>query len=255
MKVSVVTPCLNRAGVIEACIRSVLDQAHHDVEHVIVDGGSTDGTLDVIKRYDRRIAHWSSEPDRGLYDAINRGIAAATGEAVGVLNADDVYADGRSVETVARALEETGAESCYGDLVYVHANDPGRVVRYWVSGRYRRGRFRSRGWMPPHPAFFVRREVHARFGVYNTALGISSDYELMLRLLEKHGISTHYVPRVLVRMRSGGVSGGGLANLVRAAVEDYRAWRLNRLPPSVFTIAMKKLGKLPQLFGRYAAPA
>ncbi|MHC4199619.1 MAG: glycosyltransferase family 2 protein [Planctomycetota bacterium] len=255
MKVTVVTPCLNRVDVIEACIRSVIDQTHRDVEHVIVDGGSTDGTLDVLERYDRRIAHWSTGPDRGIYDAINRGIAAATGEAVGVLNADDVYADARALETVARALEKTGAESCYGDLVYVHAKDPERVVRYWVSGRYRRSRFRSRGWMPPHPAFFVRREVHGRYGVYNTDLGISSDYEMMLRLLVRHGISTHYVPRVLVRMRSGGVSGGGPASLLRAAVEDYRAWRLSRLPPSLFTIAMKKLGKLPQFFRRYAAPA
>ncbi len=252
MKVSIITAALNRVGTIEECVGSVTDQSHADIEHIVVDGGSTDGTLNVIRRHEARIARWTSEPDRGIYDALNKGVRMATGDIIGVLNADDFYADRRVIEDVVCAFERTGSDSCYGDLVYVYSHDTDRVIRYWVSGEYRPGSFRSRGWMPPHPTLFVRRRVYERFGLFKDAdFRIAADYELMLRFIERYRVSTHYIPRVLVKMRMGGVSNRSVRDMLRKSYEDYRAWRLNGLRPSLFTITMKNLRKLPQFLRRY----
>ncbi len=190
-----------------------------------------------------------SEPDHGEYDALNKGIAMATGDVVGILHADDIYSDERVIADVVDALARSDADSCHGDLVYVSRDNVDRVIRFWKSGVFRPGFFRSRGWAPPHPAFFVRREVYERHGVFrDRTFRISADYELMLRLLVKQKISTCYVPRVLVRMRTGGTSAPRIPTLVRTFAEDYRAWRVNRLPASMLTIAMKKLRKVAQYF-------
>ncbi|MHC5053255.1 MAG: glycosyltransferase family 2 protein [Planctomycetota bacterium] len=247
MKVSIITPCRNAESTISDCLASVERQTHPDVEHVVVDGGSTDGTLEAIRRPGRRVARVLSGPDRGMYDAINKGLDIVTGDVVGVLNADDVYQDERVAADVAGALETTGAATCYGDLVYVSADDTRRVVRYWRAGPYRRGAFRSRGWMPPHPTFFVRREVYERFGALRDRdFRIAADYELMMRLLEKHGLSTCYIPRVLVRMRTGGMSNRGVRNIIRKSLEDLKAMRVNDLRGGLYTLALKNLRKLPQ---------
>ncbi len=245
LRISVVTAVFNAASTVEECLRSVDSQSHGAVEHVLVDGGSTDGTLDRVRAFQGRRVSLVSEPDRGIYDAMNKGIRRATGEVVGILGADDVYADGAVLADVAAALDRTGADSCYGDLEYVRRDAPEKVVRRWRSGPYRPGLFR-RGWMPPHPTFFVRKTVYDRLGLFRDDFRIAADYELMLRFFEKGCITTSYIPRVLVRMRLGGASNRGLRNLWRKSREDRRAWEVNGLEGGWSTIVAKNLSKLPQ---------
>lgn len=214
-------------------------------EHIVIDGGSTDGTAEIVGRSGDAVARFVSEPDDGIYDAMNKGIALATGEVVGILNADDLYADDRVLSDVAKVFEDPSVDSCYGDLVYVDPSDTGRVVRTWRAGSYRKKLF-YRGWMPPHPTFFVRRAVYERFGLFNLSLGSAADYELMLRFLLRHGISTVYIPRVLVRMRAGGVSNLSLGNRLRANRMDRMAWKVNGLALRPWTILMKPVRKIPQ---------
>ena len=251
MRISVVTAVWNGAATIEDCLRSVASQTHPDVEHVIVDGASKDGTPDLVRAFPGRKGPFVSEPDKGLYDALNKGFRMATGEAIGV-GADDAYEKPDALAAVAETLQRTGADSCYGDLLYVRRDDPSRVVRTWRSGEYRPGAFR-RGWMPPHPTFFARRGVYEKHGTFDTAFRIAADYELMLRLFERHHISTAYLPKVLVRMRLGGMSNAGVRQLIRKSSEDRRAWAKNGLPGGWGTILLKNVSKLPQFLGRSPA--
>lgn len=239
------TPVLNRARVVADCLASVRAQSHPDVEHVVVDGGSTDGTLEVVRAGLRPGGQLLLGPDRGLYDALNKGIAAATGDVVGTLGADDIYASPHALARVAGAFAAIGADVVHGDLLYVR-DDLTSVVRTWRSSPFRPGRF-LRGWMPPHPTFFARRELFARLGGYDLRLRIAADYELMLRFLERHRLPSHHVPEVLVKMRVGGVSNAP-RHLARKSLEDLRALAMNGhawvAPVSVF---LKNLRKLPQL--------
>lgn len=246
LRISVVTAVLDRARVVGDCLRSVLEQTHPDVEHVVIDGGSTDGTLDVVRAHAARVAHLVSERDGGLYEAINKGIAAATGDVIGTLGADDVYAAPSTLARVAEAMQG-GADACFGDLVYVDA-DNGRVVRTWRASPFRPGRF-ARGWMPPHPTFFVRRDVYARLGGYDTRFRIAADYELMLRYLERARVSVVYVPETLIRMRVGGASNRA-GNLARKSAEDCLALLKNGYLAAPGIVALKNLRKLPQLLPR-----
>ena len=249
MKVSIITVVFNGCNVIEECIKCVLGQSHKDVEHIIIDGNSTDGTLDVINRYKDKIARIVSEPDKGIYDALNKGIQLATGEVIGLLHSDDFYAHNRVIEKVADIFMKYKVDSCYGDLEYVGKNDTNKVVRYWKASKYSHGKFKY-GWMPPHPTFFVKREVYEKYGHFNTDFRIAADYELMLRFLERYRISTYYIPEVLIKMRIGGVSNRSLRNLVIKSSEDYRAWKVNNLNGSFFTILLKNLSKIPQFLRR-----
>ena len=244
--ISVITVSFNSAATIEDTIKSVLCQTYKDLEYIIVDGGSTDGTIDIIKKYGDRISRWVSEKDRGIYDAMNKGISMATGDVIGFLNADDFYAGSSILSKVAGILDNTGADSCYGDLLYV---DPvnAEVKRYWKSGEYDPRLFYN-GWMPPHPTFFVRRAIYERHGLFNLALGSAADYELMLRFLLRHGISTCYIPEILVKMRSGGMSNASIGNRLRANRMDRLAWDVNGLNPQLWTLWMKPLRKVGQFF-------
>ena len=249
MKVSVITAVFNSKQHIGDCIKSVVSQTYPDIEHIIIDGGSTDGTVDIIKNYREGISRWISEPDKGLYDALNKGIRLATGDVIGFLHADDIYADASVIGKVAAAMSRSNADSCYGDLLYVDKNNPERIIRYWKSRPYEKGMF-GRGWMPPHPTFFVRKEIYERYGSFNTDFRIASDYELMLRFLEKEKISTWYIPEVLIKMRTGGASNRSLKNMVIKTTEDYKAWRVNHLRKKFYTIPFKNLSKIPQFFVR-----
>lgn len=244
MRISVVTAVLNRAATLGECLSSVESQTHRDVEHVLVDGGSTDGSLDLIREAAARCPslRWSSGPDGGIYDALNKGIAASSGEVVGILGSDDVYADREVLSDVAACFERSGCDACYGDLLYVDAQDPARVRRRWVAAR---GRFRF-GWMPPHTTFFVRRSTYERLGVFDTSFRIAADYELMLRFVHRHRIRVDYVARVLVRMRTGGASNRRM-NLLRKTFEDVRAWRHNGLRAGSLSVVLKNLRKVPQM--------
>ncbi len=244
MKMSVITVSYNSAATIEDTIRSVAGQRCGDVEYIVVDGGSTDGTPDIIKRYECNISRWVSEKDGGIYDAMNKGIKMSTGDVVGILNSDDVYAGADVLAMVAEAFGR-GDDCCYSDLAYV-SRDMKNVVRRWKSGEYRPGRFRI-GWHPPHPSFFVRREIYDRYGMFNRDFRIAADYEIMLRFMERHKIAAAYLPEVTVKMRVGGESGKSLMNIIRANAEVRRAWLENGLKPPPLIYIRKPLSKLRQL--------
>jgi glycosyltransferase involved in cell wall biosynthesis len=247
LKISVITACYNSADTIGDTLQSVISQDYAEIEYIIIDGASKDNTLEVVNRYKDRIAKIVSEKDNGIYFALNKGIQLATGDIVCILHADDIFAHPSILSNIAGRFQNSGAECVYGDLVYVDRNDTNRVTRNWRSGIYKPGMFRK-GWMPPHPAFFLRKEVYNRFGTFDTTFKTAADYELMLRMLEKHGVSVAYLPEIIVKMRVGGMSNVSLKNRIRANKEDRRAWKVNGLKPGLFTLIRKPLSKLRQFF-------
>jgi len=246
MKISVITSVYNNAETIAEAIESVLSQTYDDIEYIVVDGASTDGTVEVIGRYADRITTFVSEPDAGIYDGLNKGISLATGDAVGFLHSDDLFEDEHVVARIAEAFEQHGVESIYGDLTYVRKEDTSRVVRYWKSGSYSFARLK-RGWMPPHPTFYVKREVYEKFGGFDTGFMIAADYDSVLRFLGREKISTHYIPEVLVKMRVGGASNKSLKNLLQKSREDLRAMKKNGVGHAG-SLFVKNASKLPQFF-------
>jgi glycosyltransferase involved in cell wall biosynthesis len=251
LQISLVTAVLNRAGTLEGSLRSVKQQRHTDIEHIVIDGGSTDGTLDVIGAHRSHIAKMISEPDTGLYDALNKGIREASGDVVGFMHADDEFASPNALSRVASAFENPAVGAVYGDLVYVKKNDTSRVVRYWRAGQYHRAQL-TQGWMPPHPTFYVRRDIYTRFGSFDTRYHIAADYENMLRILWRGRVQAAYIPEVLVRMRMGGVSNLSLFNMLHKSREDYAAMRQNGIG-GLQALLLKNVTKLPQFMTRAAA--
>jgi glycosyltransferase len=242
--ISVVTVVRNGAATILDCLVSVAAQSH-PAEQIVIDGASTDGTAELVRGFRPPVARLVSEPDGGIYEAMNKGIALAAGEVIGTLNADDLYADARVLGEVAAAFDDPAVDLTYGDLEYVDRADPSRVVRRWHAGVLGPQSF-LRGWMPPHPTVFVRRRVYERFGVFAPALGTAADYELLLRLLLRHRVRAAYLPRVLVRMRRGGASNYSLGARLRAHRMDRRAWEVNGLRPRPWTLPLKPLRKIGQ---------
>ena len=224
MLVSVITVCRNAESVIEDCVRSVAGQSGAEIEHILVDGASTDGTLDRIRSLEYLGLRWVSEKDDGLYFALNKGLALARGEIVGVLHSDDFFADSGVIRRVVEAFADPSLEACYGDLDYVARDDVSRVVRHWKSGPFRPGLF-GRGWMPPHPTFYARRDVYERFGGFDTQFVLGADWDLLLRFLEVKRIRASYIPGVMVRMRLGGISNRRWQNILRNNWECLQAFR------------------------------
>lgn len=245
MKVSVITASYNNADTIADTIRSVLSQDHDDIEYIIIDGGSNDGTLTIIDGFRSSIASIVSEKDGGIYFALNKGLALATGDVIAFLHADDVFHDPHVLSEVVHVFEKKKCDSVYGDLEYVERNDLNKVNRTWIAGKYRDGKFR-RGWMPPHPSFFLKRRCYTDFGAFNTTFKSAADYELMLRMLHKYKVSTHYLHKFLVKMRVGGTSNVTVKNRIRANMEDRRAWKINDLRPAWYTLTWKPLSKIFQ---------
>lgn len=244
-KVSIITVCYNSVKTIENTIQSVINQTYDNVEYIIIDGLSTDNTLEIVNKYQDKITKVVSENDAGLYDAINKGIGLATGEIIANLNSDDFYIDNNVIADVVAKMEEEKSDTLYADLYYVDATDTNKVNRNWVSGEYKRGMF-FKGWMPPHPTFFVRKGVYDKYGKFNLELKSAADYEIMLRLIHKHECSICYLPRVTVKMRVGGVSNVSLINRLKANREDKRAWEMNGLKPKPYTLIFKPLSKVFQ---------
>lgn len=245
MKISVITITWNSAATLEDTIRSVVEQDYNNIEYIIVDGLSTDNTIAIAEKYKDRIAKIVSEKDKGLYYAINKGVELATGDVVAILHSDDFYIDSKVLGKVARAFEGSGADAVYGDLYYVDKDNTNKIVRKWRSGNYRHGMFLN-GWMPPHPAFFVKRSCYQQFGLFNTQLRSAADYEIMLRFIHKHRIKLAYIPEYLVKMRTGGQSNASVKNRVKANNEDRIAWKLNGLRPRFYTLTLKPLRKIFQ---------
>jgi len=247
--VSIITVVLNRKDTIEFAIKSVLGQSYRNIEYLIVDGGSTDGTLEIINKYKDKFSKFISEKDKGIYDGMNKGIRMAKGEIIGILNSDDIYASDNVIEEVVKTMEESNADCCWGDLVYVDAKDTNKIIRYWKSSEYEPGKFRK-GWMPPHPTFFVKKWVYEKYGYFNLDFPIAADYELMLRLLEKYKVSSCYIPKVLVKMRTGGKSNRTLVNIIKANIECYKARKIDGLKPNPITVVLKPLSKVFQYFNK-----
>lgn len=246
MKVSIITIAFNSAETIETTIQSVLSQDYPNIEYIVVDGASTDQTLAIVNRYRDQIATIVSEPDKGIYDAMNKGVRKATGDVIGILNSDDFYADQSVITDVVKTFQASpSADALYADLIYVDRFKPEKVIRYWKAGPFRRSRFRA-GWMPPHPTFFVKRQAYETHGNYRLELRSAADYELMLRFLYKHEVSCTYLPRIITHMRVGGESNVSLKNRLRANQEDRKAWFLNGLQPAWYTLTLKPISKIGQ---------
>jgi glycosyltransferase involved in cell wall biosynthesis len=247
MKISIITVVYNGEKTIRDCINSVLSQTYADIEYIIVDGKSTDRTLEIVESYGEKIKKVISEPDSGIYDAMNKGIRAATGDIIGILNADDMYASNDVLEKVAQEFEKNPDIGCvYGDLEYVDKNKPTLVKRFWKSHSYVFGSFKK-GWHPPHPSFFIRKGVYEKYGLYRTDLKIASDYEMMLRLLEIKKVPSVYIPETLVKMRTGGVSNRSIFHIIKANIEVLKAWKINgqKIPYLIFL--KKPLSKILQI--------
>ncbi|MFT6880448.1 MAG: glycosyltransferase involved in cell wall biosynthesis [Arcticibacterium sp.] len=244
MKISLITICFNSEKTLEETIRSVLNQNYKTIEYVIKDGGSTDGTFAIVEKYKDRVK-FVSKPDLGIYDAMNQGLALCSGEVIGIINSDDFFPDNDVVSRVVDVLNDEQIGAVYGDLEYVSAQDTAKTERYWNAKPYDKANF-LKGWMPPHPTFFIRKVFYNKYGVFNPAFKSAGDYELMLRMLYKNDISTVYIPRVQMKMRAGGMSNRSIKNRVRANIEDRKAWKLNGLTPKWYTLWQKPLSKVFQ---------
>ena len=248
MKISIVTSVYNNKETISEAIESVLSQTYDNIEYIVVDGASSDGTVDIIENYADKITTFISEPDKGIYDGLNKGIGLATGDVVGFLHSDDLFEDEYVLEKIAKAFKTMHVDSIYGDLTYVSKEDTSKVVRYWKSGVFTMGKLK-RGWMPPHPTFYVKREVYQKYGVFDTTFKIAADYDSILRFLGREKVSTHYIHEVLVKMRVGGASNKSIKNLVQKSKEDLKAMKNNGVG-HVGSLLVKNASKLPQFFSR-----
>lgn len=256
MKISIITVVYNNKENIQDAINSVLLQEYGDLEYIIVDGASTDGTVEVIKkavkRYPERNIKFISEKDDGIYDAMNKGIGLATGDVIGLLNSDDVYADNLVLKKSAGVFADSSIDTCYADLVYVDKYDLNKAIRYWKSCDFQDGLF-SKGWAPPHPTFFVRRKVYEKYGVFDLQYKLAADFELMVRFLGKYRIPSAYIPNVLVKMRLGGATNKNIMNIIKQNFEIYRAGKKNNV--YIFPLALmfsKSLNRLTQFVSKPA---
>ncbi|NQV53712.1 MAG: glycosyltransferase [Flavobacteriales bacterium] len=247
MKISVITSAFNSVETIRDTLDSVRQQDYPNIEYIIVDGASEDGTMDVVAEYHDIVSISISEPDGGIYEALNKGIALATGDVVGFLHSDDLFADPSVLSKIAQAFESSGTDAVYGDLDYVQRADPKQVHRKWRSKPFDPALF-YKGWMPAHPTFYLKRFHYENHGGYDTSFRQSADYELMLRMLLKQKLNAVYIPELLVKMRVGGASNVTLSNRWKANQEDARAWKKNGLKPGLFTRVLKPISKLRQFF-------
>lgn len=245
-KITIITVVWNNAKTIRDAIDSVLGQTYENIEYIVVDGASTDGTVEIVQSFGNKITKFISEKDKGLYDAMNKGIKMATGDIVGILNSDDFYKSNDVLETVVNEFMSKGIDCLYGDLEYVDANDTDRIVRYWQSKQFKEGLF-QKGWHPAHPTFFIKREFYDKYGFFNLDFKISADYEIMLRFLERYKLKSSYVHNTFVKMRVGGESNRSLSNILKANFESYKAWKVNGLYINPFMFLLKPLSKVLQI--------
>jgi len=243
-KISIITVSFNSASTIADTLKAAANQTYQEIEHIIIDGASTDDTVNIVESFPH-VAKCISEKDEGIYFAMNKGIAMATGDVIGILNADDLYADNEVIAKVAAVFEDPTVDATYADLVFVEREDVSKVFRAWKSGPFKRSSMYN-GWMPPHPTFFVRRSMYEKYGLFNTTLRSAADYELMLRFLLKHEINLSYIPETIIKMRQGGKSTASIINRIKANWEDRKAWRMNGLQPHFFTLILKPLRKIKQ---------
>jgi glycosyltransferase involved in cell wall biosynthesis len=244
IKISIITATWNCATTVAECLASVASQTHLNREHIVIDGASNDGTKDILKQHQAQLAVLVSEPDNGIYDALNKGLGRATGDIVGFLHADDVFHDAGVLARVAEAFLDHDVCAVYGDLEYVSKDDTEYVVRRWRSRAFDR-RYLARGWMPPHPTLYVRRKIYEDIGGFDPDYKIAADYLSVLQLFSQPGFKAVYLPMTMVRMRLGGVSNRSLKHIITKSREDYRALRKTRVG-GISALAWKNLSKLRQ---------
>ena len=228
--ISVITVSYNAVSTIEDTILSVINQTYTNIEYIIIDGGSADGTVGIIEKYVDRISYWVSEPDKGIYDAMNKGIQMASGDIVGILNSDDLFFDSNVLGDIVQAFDSK-IEAVCGNLYFVKFDDTDSIVRTWKGSPYHSF---NKGWHPAHPTFYVRRSVYQKYGIFDTSFSVSADFELMLRFIEKYRIRTKYLDRYMIKMRVGGESTRSLKNIFRGNKNIMRAFKKNDIPVSVF---------------------
>ena len=248
MRVSIITVVRDNQGTIKNAIDSVLNQTYKNIEYIIIDGASTDGTVEIIQSFESKITKFISEPDKGLYDAMNKGINLATGDVVGILNSDDFYIDEFVIERVVREFEKKQVDSVYADLVYVNPENLDKIVRYYDSSHFNPQRF-AYGWTPAHPTFFVKREIYERYGIFRTDLKAAADFDIFIRLLYIHKISYSYIQEVLVKMRTGGVS-TSFSSIWINNIEQLQVCNDNNVDTNIFKIFLKYPRKILGIFKR-----
>lgn len=249
MKISIITATYNSGGTLRSALESVLRQTYTDFEYLVIDGGSKDNTLKIIQSYQPEFKgklHCISEPDKGIYDAMNKGIRMATGELIGLLNSDDFYTSDNVLQRVADIMEDKDIDAVYGDVHYVDGNKLNRCVRYYSSRPFRRGWMRL-GFMPAHPSFYCRREIYERFGAFDTTYKVAADFENLLRLIYVNRIRTRYIPMDFVTMRTGGASTSGLCSHRRIMADHLRALRTNKIYSNVFLLSLRYLYKMGEV--------
>jgi len=245
MKISIVTVSYNSVETIKDTILSVLSQQGVDLEYIIIDGGSIDGTVDVVTSFGNKISAFISEPDKGIYDAMNKGIGMATGDIIGILNSDDIYFDENVLSSVLKGFVSANCDILYGDLYYVKRLNTEKVVRKWISKSFTKGSF-IYGWHPPHPVLFVKKQVYTHCGYFNLDFKIAADFEFMLRLFEKCNLNSFYLNKPLVKMRLGGTTNKTIRNFIKQYRECYKAFEINNIKVSIFYFLFRYLPKFLQ---------
>jgi glycosyltransferase involved in cell wall biosynthesis len=245
MKVSIITVTYNAEKTLLETINSVKSQSYDDIEYIIIDGGSTDGTLKIIKSNSDVINKWVSEPDYGLYHAMNKGIKFAKGDIIGFLNADDFYTYEHVISDVVSLFSQEGVDATYANLEIVKKNNINKVIRYWRAGYHNTNSF-FYGWMPPHPTVFLKKYIYEKYGDFNLDLGSASDYEILLRFFHKNNLSAKYLDKTIIKMRSGGISNKSIFNRIKANRYDKKAWLINDLKPKIYTHILKPIRKIGQ---------
>ncbi len=249
MKVTIITVTYNSERYLQSCITSVQKQKYPNIEHIIIDGNSDDNTLSIVKRNEESLSAWISEDDKGMYDAINKGMKLATGDIIGVLNSDDMLENSMVIQDIVDAFIENEVSVVYGDLKYVAQNDSKKVLRVWKGKKYNRNRFFG-GWMPAHPTFYVKRNLVEEFGGYENHYQTAADYELMARYLFHHQVSAFYLDKFFVKMRIGGQSNSSIGNRFRANRRDYLAMKKNNIPFPFLVSLLKPLSKVHQFYAK-----
>jgi len=247
MKITIITVCYNSALHIEDAINSVASQDYPDIEHIVIDGNSDDGTQQILEKHSNKLAYWISEPDNGVYDAMNKGILKATGDVIGILNSDDFYFDEHVISKVVKAFSDEDIDAVYGDLIFVDPKNLNRTVRTYSSKSWYPDKF-AKGYMPAHPTFFVRKKFYGKYGLFETDYQIAADYEMLIRLLYVHQLKYKYLPMKLVKMRIGGVSSSGIKSNIILNKEIVRACRKHGIKTNVLKIYPKYFKKVFELF-------
>lgn len=248
MKISIVTVSYNSAETIEFAIKSVLSQTYPEIEYIIIDGGSQDNTLNIVQNFNHKISIIVSEPDKGIYDAMNKGIRMASGDVIGVLNSDDLYADRNVLNDVMKCfIADEELDILYGNLVYVSQYDTDKIVRKWYSKCYYDNFFES-GNVPPHPALYVRSHVYHQAGIFDLKYKLAADYEFMLRIFKKHNFKSLYIGRLIVKMRLGGATNKNLTNILNGNKEILRSWKNNGLKAPIALMPLRIIKRLSQFF-------